>query len=365
MTRQVFESEGTRDINVNDIEFHPDNPRPHFHLGDDNIQLRQLGESIKVDGQRQDAVVYEMVGGWRNENSPGKYRLYQGERRLRACRLVGVETLSCRVAKAPQTESEEWDWLGAESAFKQDWSDFYFLRYCWQLAESHGINVHSQEVATKTGATMSDLLVAKKLSRLSEPVQKVIEDYERLKYEQTVNGQRNNGGRIRVLDTNTKEFPVRKAAAVYDVFIALREECPMLVREFSDEELQMTITEWATTGRATIDDLTKLAGTVRQLGSNPPAGLLGEIKDLLVKPDKSVRSTLRATGNVHVDKLRKLVKSSNQTRRRLAAVSKVVGSSTSDPLVLEQVREEMLLLYRDANELERLISDKILEEARA
>lgn len=69
-------------VQIDKILPNPKQPRLDFDKGDDN-SLEELKESIQSVGLRQPLCVYE--------NGDGTYTLISGERRLRACKLLGME----------------------------------------------------------------------------------------------------------------------------------------------------------------------------------------------------------------------------------------------------------------------------------
>ncbi|MBM3307620.1 MAG: ParB/RepB/Spo0J family partition protein [Candidatus Eisenbacteria bacterium] len=73
---------GLAELRVGDIEPNPEQPRTMF----DEESLGELAASIKAYGLLQPVIVREFGGG--------KYRLVAGERRWRAARLAGLETVS-------------------------------------------------------------------------------------------------------------------------------------------------------------------------------------------------------------------------------------------------------------------------------
>lgn len=359
---QRFNIRGYAEIPVEDIEAHPLNPRPTFHLSDDDPGLKALGESLKVDGQHRPAVVYELVGHYDPEvpDQPGKYRLYQGERRWRSARIAEVENLRCFIVDAPKSEAEEWEWLGVEEAFKQDWQPFFVLKYCNNLAEQHSVPVYSSEISAKTGVPMSDLKIAEKLFKLEEPIQFFAAEYEELMYDQLVKGKRKRGTRLSGTGVRSKEFPVNKAAMVYDIFEAMREHTPLLVKKYSDLELQQLIAQKATQG-ATLEELQKLHGQIKQLGKNPPPGLLTEISELLENDNRTIRGVLKNAGVEESGKLNQFMQRSVKVRKLCASITEVIDNVGNDPDDLRDVQVEALALFRDASELERAVSRRIDE----
>lgn len=84
---------GAMQVAVDRIERNPDQPRSTF----DDEGLGELAASIAVHGVIQPLVVRGLADG--------SYQLIAGERRLRAARLAGLETVPVVVRDAPQGES--------------------------------------------------------------------------------------------------------------------------------------------------------------------------------------------------------------------------------------------------------------------
>ena len=74
-----------QEIPVGDLDTNPDQPRQTF----DDESIAQLADSIRDQGVLQPLLVVPFNGG--------RYRLIAGERRYRASRLAGLETLPCIV----------------------------------------------------------------------------------------------------------------------------------------------------------------------------------------------------------------------------------------------------------------------------
>ncbi|HJS83767.1 MAG TPA: ParB N-terminal domain-containing protein [Nitrososphaera sp.] len=342
-----FQIVGYEEISITNIEPHPNNPRPKFHTTDDDPHIRQLGESIKTQGQHHPALVYEL------KDKPGYYRLLQGERRWRACRAVGVDKLRCFIAKTPDSESEELGWLGIEEAFKLDWQPFFVLKYAWDLSAKLDVPVTHSEMTALTGLAPKDLRMADKVFRLEPEIQALCAEYEEYMYEQYSNGHRRKGTRLTGSGVRTQEFPVQKAALVWDIFEALRINCRLMVKETDDLELQRLIAARATRNGATVRDLELFHASVRAAGKEPPSGLLTEIADLLRNPTRSFRDVNRATGRTEIGKLTEFIKKSEALRKLAEFMVRNIEQCGTDAASLAEVEHAALLLARDANELER------------
>ena len=339
-----------KEISVEDIENNPRNPRPKYQLKEDDEYLAQLGDSIKTEGQHRPAIVYEIVDHYFYDDKPGKYMLLQGESRWMSCKVAGVPTLRCFIAETPKDLVTELEWLGNEEAFKRDWQPFFQLRYARDLALESGIPLVSSEISSKTGCSMSDLKLADKVFKLAEEIQAFVIEYEQIMYEQYLTGKRKKKSRIIGAKVKASEFPVAKAAVVYDVFSALRTHMPQLVREFSDVDLQYLLAVKAS--RATIDDMAKLNGQIRQGGDNPPPGLISQMSMFLDMDGKDARETLRSTGGSNADLAEKFVKkaaSFTALANRIISNSSQLGldKETIQQAQMEAVRLQALLLKVD------------------
>lgn len=74
-----------QEIPIGELDPSPDQPRKHF----DEESISQLSESIRDQGVLQPLIVVAA--------SNGRYRIIAGERRYRACRMAGLETVPCMV----------------------------------------------------------------------------------------------------------------------------------------------------------------------------------------------------------------------------------------------------------------------------
>ncbi|MBE5790104.1 MAG: ParB/RepB/Spo0J family partition protein [Clostridiales bacterium] len=74
-----------REIDIGELDPNPDQPRKHF----DKESIAQLADSIREQGILQPLLVVA--------SDRGRYRIVAGERRFRAARLAGLETIPCIV----------------------------------------------------------------------------------------------------------------------------------------------------------------------------------------------------------------------------------------------------------------------------
>lgn len=82
-----------RDLPIDKISASPNQSRKNF----DGDALNELADSIRAEGLMQPIVV--------REKSKGEFQLIAGERRWRACKLIGMKTVTARVVKASDASS--------------------------------------------------------------------------------------------------------------------------------------------------------------------------------------------------------------------------------------------------------------------
>jgi len=93
-------------IRLDDLQPNEYQPRKHF---DDN-SLYELSDSIKRSGVIQPIIAYEI--------NDGKYNIIAGERRFRASKMAGLDSIPAIVKKA--TEEELLEWAMIENIQRED-----------------------------------------------------------------------------------------------------------------------------------------------------------------------------------------------------------------------------------------------------
>jgi ParB family transcriptional regulator, chromosome partitioning protein len=86
---------GLQQINIGDIDPNTDQPRRAFP----EEGLEQLAQSIRDQGVLQPIIVVPQTGG--------RYRIVAGERRWRACRMAGLDTVPCIVRDLDIIQQQE------------------------------------------------------------------------------------------------------------------------------------------------------------------------------------------------------------------------------------------------------------------
>ena len=135
LPRSARDEQGLRDVAVELIQPNPSQPRRNF----DEDSLVALSESIRARGLLQPIVVRPLAGG--------TYELVAGERRLRAVRLAGLETVPALVR---DTEDDERLELAlAENMAREDLNPIEEARACATLVEDLGLT--KEEVGRRVG----------------------------------------------------------------------------------------------------------------------------------------------------------------------------------------------------------------------
>ena len=127
--------DGLRNIPPDLIQPNGRQPRRTF----DDARLAELAESIRVRGVLQPIVVRPLAGG--------SFELVAGERRLRAAKLVELETIPALVR-----DTEDWERLDlalAENMARQDLNPVEAARACAMLVDDLGLT--KEEVGRRVG----------------------------------------------------------------------------------------------------------------------------------------------------------------------------------------------------------------------
>ena len=158
------------DIPVDNIAPNPNQPRKEF----DERTLYGLAQSIRDYGIIQPLSVRVIENGEAAEIGAGKkYELIAGERRLRAAKLLFMESVPCVIIDADDRASAELAII--ENLQREDLNFFEQARAIYKLIESFG---YTQEQTAKRLA-VSQSYVANKLRilKLSKEEQQIIIEY--------------------------------------------------------------------------------------------------------------------------------------------------------------------------------------------
>jgi ParB family chromosome partitioning protein len=150
---------GLREVPADLIDPNPRQPRKDF----DAAGLAELAESIRARGVLQPIVIRGMPGG--------RYELVAGERRLRATRIAGLDSIPAMVRDA-----EDWERLDlalAENMAREDLNPVEEARACAMLVDDLGLT--REEVGKRVGRSRAAISNLIRLLDLPEEALELIE----------------------------------------------------------------------------------------------------------------------------------------------------------------------------------------------
>lgn len=151
----VKEIKGLNEVNINDIIPNPNQPRKHF----DETALNELAASIRVHGIIQPIVL--------NESDDGKYMIIAGERRWRAAKIAGLETVPAYIRRFTEKQVKEISII--ENLQREDLNPIEAAKAIKQLMEEYKLT--QEAVAERIGKSRS--VIANTVRLLTLPVEVV------------------------------------------------------------------------------------------------------------------------------------------------------------------------------------------------
>ena len=151
---------GTNEINIDKISVNPFQPRSNFN----NSSLQELSVSIKNIGIIQPITVRKI------DNNT--YQLISGERRLRACKEIGLKQIPAFVREANDQDSLEMALV--ENIHRQDLDAIEIAISYQRLIEE--INLTQQELSDKIGKNRTTISNYLRLLKLDPIIQSGIRD---------------------------------------------------------------------------------------------------------------------------------------------------------------------------------------------
>lgn len=155
-TNEILQS-NIRDIAIEDIDPNIDQPRKEF----DKDALEQLAESIKEAGVLSPILVVE---------NGARFRIVAGERRYRACRLAGLQTVPCIVRDL--TTEQQMEAALIENLQREDLNPLEEANAIRALMKECGYT--QEQAAKKLGKSRPVVANSLRLLNLPEEVQKLI-----------------------------------------------------------------------------------------------------------------------------------------------------------------------------------------------
>ncbi|HZI93803.1 MAG TPA: ParB/RepB/Spo0J family partition protein [Patescibacteria group bacterium] len=147
-------------LDVSRVVPNPNQPRQSF----DESELEDLAASVRTAGILQPILV--------RQTTSGEYELIAGERRLRAARMAGLQTVPAMVQQVEQQRSLELALI--ENIQRQQLNPIEEARAFAALASDHGLT--QEAVAERVGRKRSSIANSIRLLKLPEVVQEMIRD---------------------------------------------------------------------------------------------------------------------------------------------------------------------------------------------
>lgn len=155
---------GLEQIPVEALDPNPFQPRRSFP----DETLRELADSIRASGVVQPILVR------RQEAVEGRFQLIAGERRWRAARLAGLETVPGLVREL--TDREALELALTENLLRDDLNPLEVARAYQMLQQS--FHLSHEEIAARLGLTRSTVTNTLRLLSLPAPVQEMLSQGE-------------------------------------------------------------------------------------------------------------------------------------------------------------------------------------------
>ena len=151
----VSEGHGDKELDAIDIEdiYSKAQPRTVFE------KLDELAESLKSTGQQQPIVV--------NPDGKGRYVIEQGERRWRAAKIAGLETLLCIITDKAETDEERVIRQLTENIQRDEMTLWDLSQAVGQLIDE-GLTV--RKLAAKLGKKESYISLLNSAAKVKEPL---------------------------------------------------------------------------------------------------------------------------------------------------------------------------------------------------
>lgn len=136
---------------------------------DDESKLRQIGESIKADGQIEPCIVYQQGD---------RYIIKAGSRRYKACVLCEVPTLKCIVDKKFSDEKERIIYQATENEHRENMNSREREAYMSRLIDLGMSQLEIAKALHKNKGWVSEALTAHNLLEKNSDLNNLIKDDE-------------------------------------------------------------------------------------------------------------------------------------------------------------------------------------------
>ncbi len=153
------EEKEVAELKINDVEPNMDQPRKEF----DEDGLRQLAESIKTHGVIQPVIVRKQDNG---------YRIVAGERRWRAARIAGCQTIPVIIREYSDRQLMEIALV--ENLQREDLNPMEEAEAYKKLMEDYSLT--QEDIAGVIGKSRSAIANSLRLNRLEKTVKKYVRE---------------------------------------------------------------------------------------------------------------------------------------------------------------------------------------------
>ena len=150
-----------QNINLDKIITNPNQPRKYFS----KEKMEELKESIKNNGLIQPIIVRKVENTMQN-----KYEIIAGERRYRACKFLGFESVQCIIIQAGDSKSYEFSVL--ENIQRENLNPIEEAESYVMLMEVYGYT--QENMAQKLGKTRSVISNKIRLLKLPEAIKSYV-----------------------------------------------------------------------------------------------------------------------------------------------------------------------------------------------
>ena len=150
-----------QNINLDKIITNPNQPRKYFS----KEKMEELKESIKNNGLIQPIIVRKVENTMQN-----KYEIIAGERRYRACKSLGFESVQCIIIQAGDSKSYEFSVL--ENIQRENLNPIEEAESYVMLMEVYGYT--QENMAQKLGKTRSAISNKIRLLKLPEAIKSYV-----------------------------------------------------------------------------------------------------------------------------------------------------------------------------------------------
>lgn len=151
---------------IESIKPNPNQPRQHF----DPAALQQLADSIRTAGLMQPILVRKLASA--TPGLPTSYELIAGERRWRAAKLAGLETVPAVVHSLSDGQAAEWALI--ENLQREDLNPIERAHAFQQLMDRFALS--NEQVAQRVGLDRSSVANTVRLLGLANDVQQMVID---------------------------------------------------------------------------------------------------------------------------------------------------------------------------------------------